>query len=162
MGADGSRGPKPFTQFRASTTFLRVPLADWPAVRRGLKTEFRAIAGPNKTPKLWQVDPPTAVVGYTVSGGGTHEAALMVLEAMWQEPLGAISEDSLAAEGMKSLAEFRRYWMKREGRRFEPARVVYVYRVRPWLEGDADILGARLLRRLYGDFLPDYIAERST
>jgi hypothetical protein len=35
MASTGTRGPKPWTQHRASTIFLRVPSADWTAVRHG-------------------------------------------------------------------------------------------------------------------------------
>jgi hypothetical protein len=155
MASDGSRGPKPFRQVRHSTVFLRVPAYDWPAVKRGLKTEFRSGWGKNKTPKLFQVEPPTPVVAYTVQRG-EYEARLMVLEAIWLEPLGAISPESLEREGFASLAEFRTYWLERERRRFTPTRQVFVYRVRPWVAGqDEAPMGEALLQRLYGEFLPE-------
>ena len=80
-------------------------------------------------------------------------AELMVLESMWREPLGAISPESLAAEGYGSLAEYRRYWMARERRRFAPTRMITVYDVRPW-RGDEDVerFARLLLERLYGAF----------
>ena len=43
--ATSTRGPKPWTQHRASTIFLRVPSAEWTAVRHGIKREFRAESG---------------------------------------------------------------------------------------------------------------------
>jgi hypothetical protein len=153
LAADGSKGPRPFAQRRQSTIFLRVPAVDWPAVQRGVKTEFRSQAGRNKTPQLWQVDPPTPVVAWSLVRG-THTAQLMVLEDIWREPLGVISPESLQREGFASLAEFRRYWISREHRHFTPTREVFAYRLRPWLPEDHDVMGSRLLERLYGDFLP--------
>lgn len=154
------RGPKPWRQVRQSTIFLRVPRDDWPAVKRGFKREFRAGVGPTKTqPSL--VKMPTPVVAYSVSkAGDDHDGQLMVLEAAWTEPLGAISPESLAAEGFKSLAEFRAYWIARERKRFQPMRPVHAYRVRPWANGaDARYFGDLLLGRLYGEFLPGYLPE---
>lgn len=151
MASDGTNGPKPYTQRRASTVFLRVPYADWPAVSRGKKREFRGSRG--NTSGLHFVNPPTPVVAYTVRQG-QYQAKLMVLEKRWSEQLGAISDESLAAEGFKSLAEFRRYWMMRERRRFMPTREVVAYRVSPFEPGDIDIFGRRIMRHLYGEFLP--------
>lgn len=156
----GSAGPKPYRQVRTSTIFLRVPVADWPLVKRGLKTEFRAGTGPNKT-QPWAIKMPTPVVAYAVRPrDGEHDAKLMVLEEAWLEPLGAISPESLEREGFKSLAEFRRYWFERERKRFQPTRNVLVYRVRPWDDRtDARHFADLILGRLYGDFLPGYVPE---
>lgn len=154
MAADGSRGPKPWHQRRLSTTFLRVPYGDWPAVKRGLKTEFRAGSGNNQVPQLWGVKPPTLVVAYSIDSQFRHEGRLMVLEDMRHEPLGAIDAGSLEAEGFASLAEFRAYWIAREHRRFTPTRMVFAYRVRPYTVGDLDIFGDAALTHLYGEFLP--------
>lgn len=152
MAADGSRGPRPFTQRRVSTTFLRVPIRDWPAVKRGYKTEFRAGVGNKAVPRLWSVQTPIPVVAYAIRNG-RHDAKLMVLEELWQEPLGAISRESLAREGFATLAEFRAYWMVREHRRFAPTRMVFAYRVRQWEPGDVDELAGRIFDHLYGAFL---------
>lgn len=157
MAADGSRGPKPYHQASASTVFLRVPAYDWPEVKRGIKREFRAQTGKNKTPQLWAVEPPTPVVAWS-HVRGEHQSALMVLERIWIEPLGAISAESLAAEGHASLADYRRYWMRREGKRFTPLREVFVYRVRPWGDGDEELMARRLFERLYGEFIPERAA----
>lgn len=152
MAADGSRGPRPYTQRRISTVFLRVPVRDWPAVKRGIKTEFRAGAGKNAIPQLWGIPTPVPVVAYAIRQG-RHDAKLMVLEEMWQEPLGAISPESLEREGFKTLAEFRAYWIERERKRFTPTRHVFAYRVRPFGLVDAEEFGARLFDHLYGEFL---------
>lgn len=147
------KGPKPYRQSRVSTTFLRVPKDDWAAVKRGHKSEFRSSIG-RDVQQVWGVEPPLPVVAYTFSRGRGHEAALMVLEATWREPLGAISAESLEREGYSSFAEFRRYYMERERRHFAPTREIQVFRVRQWSPDDFSEMAETILRRLYGDFLP--------
>lgn len=152
MGSDGRRGPKPYRQTRTSTLFLRVPVAEWSLVKRGVKREFRSAPGAQS--QLHAIQPPMPVVGYSVDRSGRHDARLMVLEQMWREPLGAISEESLAAEGCQSLAEFRRRWMLTHRKRFTPTRVVTVYVVRPWRDAlDERDMADRLLGHLYGDWI---------
>lgn len=153
MAADGSRGPKPWTQHKASTTFLRVPRHDWPAVKNGIKREFRAGTGINAIPQLWGVRTPTLVVAYSIDDLSRYDHRLMVLEEQWREPLGAIDALSLRAEGFESLADFRTYWMQRERRRFTPTREVSVYRIRPAVDDDVNGFGRQLLEHLYGAFL---------
>jgi hypothetical protein len=152
MGSHSSRGPLPYAQRQTSTVFVRVPPAEWAAVKIGVKREFRAGCG--KHSALWNVQTPTPAVAYTVSRISGHRSALMVLEDVWREPLGAISPESLAAEGFESIAEFRRHWIAREHRSFPPLRVTTVYRVRPWTAADNREMADALLRRLYADFLP--------
>jgi hypothetical protein len=162
MAADGSRGPRPWTQRHTATTFLRVPYRDWPAVKRGYKTEFRASAGKNAVPQLFSIATPTPVVAYSVHNG-RHSGQLMMLEALWQEPLGAISPESLEREGFANLNEFRKYWMEREHKRFTPTRQVFAYRVRQWAPWDASNAGERLFEHLYGEWIVQgYPAEVST
>lgn len=151
MAHDGTRGPKPYQQTAASTCFLRVPMQEWPAVSRGAKREFRAPAGPHS--QLHKLKPPAPVVAYAVGRDGEHKGMLMVLTEMWQEPLGAISEESLRNEGFNTLAEFRRAWMLRNRRRFQPARVTTVYRVRPWLPSDVREMADKVFEHLYGDWV---------
>lgn len=146
--------PKPWRQFEARTIFLRVPADDWAKVKNGNKTEFRAGGGHSVT-QLWNVVCPTPVVAWMARRNERYESALMVLEATWQEMVGAISEESLAAEGFPSMAHFRRYWMARTQQRFRPLQKVQVYRVRPMVADDEAILGRQLLRRLYSEHLPD-------
>lgn len=153
MAMPGSSGPKPFRQVRTSTIFLRVPTVDWQSVKRGRKTEFRSGVGRNIT-QLWQVQTPTPVVGYCQSRTRGYESALLLLEATWREPLGAITPESLQREGFESFAHFRRYFMQRERRHFTPTREVQAYRVRPWQPSDFTPMADALLTRLYGDFLP--------
>jgi hypothetical protein len=152
VAADGSRGPRPFVQRRVSTTFLRVPIGDWPAVKRGYKTEFRNSVGKNNVPRLFTILTPAPVIAYSIRNG-RYDAQLMWLEELWQEPLGAIGPQSLAREGFASLAEFRTYWMAREHKRFTPTRMVFAYRVRAFDGDDVDDAAARIFDHLYGEFL---------
>jgi hypothetical protein len=132
--------------------FVRVPRAEWAAVTIGVKREFRAGCG--KHSPLWNVATPTLAIAYTIDALGRHHSAIMVLEDVWREPLGAISPASLAAEGFDSLSEFRRHWMDREHKRFPPLRMTTVYRVRPWKPDDNQKMADVMLRQLYGEFLP--------
>jgi hypothetical protein len=152
MGADGSRGPRPFKQRRASTLFVRVPSSEWPEVKRGLKREFRALSG--HVSALWNVEPPTPIVAYRINGHGEYDARLMVLEDLWREPLGAISPESLAAEGCESLHEFKRAWLVRRKRYFNVLAQTTVYRLRPWGPKDEREMADRILQGLYGEFVP--------
>lgn len=153
MGADGSHGPQPFTQRQASTVFLRVPASEWVPITHGVKTEFRA--SPNAVTQALKLEPPTPVVAYRVGkgrGAASYDSKLMLLEETWQEPLAAISAESLAREGHPDMAHFRRYWMGRTRKRFAPTRMVRVFRVRPWAEGDWQASAEMLMTRLYGEF----------
>lgn len=152
MGAKGGPAPQPWVQHQSRTLFLRVPSQDWAAVKHGSKTEFRTVK-PTAIATFDSVEVPTPVVAYAVKPGGRHDSQLMVLTAAWREPLGAISPESLAAEGFPSLAVFRRYWMQRTHRRFQPLMIVNVFRLREFQEEDRAILGAQLLQRLYKEHL---------
>lgn len=151
MAADGSRGPRPYRQRQASTLFLRVPKAEWPEVTLGVKREFRA--GSGKVSALFNVEPPVPVVAYTVDTFGRYKNALMVLEAVWREPLGAITKESLEAEGFTTFEEFFDHWIAREHRPFPTLAMTTVYRVRPWGLEDYRGMADELLRHLYGEFL---------
>lgn len=152
---------KPWPQYEARTVFLRVPTADWLAVIHGAKTEFRAARG--HAPQAWNLNLPTPVVAYHIGRQG-HQGKLMVLEAAWQEALGAIRPESLAREGFypgednerreEAYAEFRRYWKNRERKRFTPLQKVWCFRVRAWEATDELEMGRNLLRRLYDGWLP--------
>lgn len=147
----GTHGPRPWTQHRAQTIFLRVPVTDWVEVTRGIKTEFRASSGVCSA--MWNLTTPTPVIAYRVHPTLGHDSQLMLLEEKWQEPLGLISEESIKREGFQAKDEFRKYWCRRERRKFTPTRKVMCYRVRPWKEEDAVPMGEKLLERLYGEFL---------
>lgn len=146
-----SSSPEPWPQFEARTTFLRVPWRDWPKVKLGVKTEFRA-SGRHIT-QLWNVRCPTPVVGWAMSGERSHDSRLLVLEATWTEPLAGISPESLEREGLPDFAHFRRYWMERTKRRFTPMTKVQVYRVRPLEDRDLKDMGIALLVKLYGEHI---------
>lgn len=149
MGAKGGPSPQPWTMYRASTRFLRVPSPDWAGVKHGSKREFRTV-GKAAITAAHAVEVPTPVVAYTVRpAGGGHESKLMVLTAIWQEPLGAISEESLGLEGFADIEHFRRYWMNRTHKRFTPLTMVQVYRLRSFEDGDVAQMGALILMRLY-------------
>lgn len=152
MASDGSKGPKPWTRRQAGTVFLRVPADDWLEVKLGHKTEFRGQPG-NVSGLKW-VEPPTPVVGWAYSKSRGYEATMLVLEERFQEELLAVSEESLRREGHPDLAHYRRYMVRREGRRFRPMKTVTAYRVRPWRPEDAREFADRLLERLFGEFLP--------
>jgi hypothetical protein len=149
MGAEG-RGPKPYKQTQLRTTFLRVPTADWPAIKRGVKTEFRSQGG-NVNP-MWRVQTPCPVVVYRKAPAG-YDALLMVLVETWREKLIEMSPESLANEGFATFEEFRHHWMRRERRKFMPLAEVSVYRLRPWTEEDRRMMADMILERLYGEFL---------
>lgn len=152
MGADGSRGPKPYEQKQASTLFVRVPVADWAAVKTGSKTEFRG--QPGNMSGLKFIEPPTPVVAYSYSRTHGYDQQLMVLEDRYQEPLMGITEEALAREGFPDIAHFRRYMMQREGKRFSPTLEVTAYVIRRFTEADVPTFSRRLLEHLYGAFLP--------
>jgi hypothetical protein len=157
MAATTRRGPKPFDQRQASTTFVRVPSDDWHAVTGGYKREIRSRQ--SSLTAIQGLSPPLPCVGWRLHPHHGYEATLLVLEGVWREPLGAISEESLAAEGYATFAQFRRAWTIREHRRFPLLAQTTVYRVRPWTPDDAPEMGELLLRRLYGEFLPDRSTE---
>lgn len=120
-------------------------------VSTGRKTEFRANPGVGA---VLYAECPTPVVAYTWHKNFGHEYKLMVLEACWQEPLGAISEESLRNEGFNDIGEFRRHWCAREKRRFPPLRMATVFRIRPWRYGlDEETFSTMLFKRLYGEYL---------
>lgn len=130
-----------------------MPLGDWSAVKLGYKTEFRLTGQGAMNLGARQASLPSPVVGYAYGRGtAMTETALLVLEASWLEPVGAISDESLEREGFPSMAHFRRYWVGRTKKRFRPLVRVQVYRVRPYTPDDREMLGAVLFDWLYGEF----------
>jgi hypothetical protein len=160
--ATRARVSRPIRRHSERTAFLRLPRQDWAAITQGVKTEFRSPGGPG-VPPLSLLKPPTPVVVYSPPsrfGGVELYRALMVLESCRKEPLGAISAESLEAEGFESLQEFRRYWKRRfdrtRRRPWDPTRPISVFCLRPWLPvTDADRFARQLLERLYLDPLED-------
>lgn len=130
--------------------FVRVPAADWLKVKHGAKTEFRG--QPGRSSAFHFVDLPTPAVAWTLKAK-KYESVLVVLEAVWQEQLGAISKESLHNEGFGTLTEFRRYWMTRERRRFLPLAETTAYRFHLMTTYEQDEHARRLLEHLYGQWL---------
>lgn len=130
---------------------MRVPTPVWPLVSTGRVTEFRAGAG--NASQLWRVPLPSFAVCYR-RGRDSFDYRLMVLEGVRLEALGTISDVGLGRagyEGEDAFARFRRDWIIAEKRRFEPLRKVHVYTVRPIRTGDVEIIGAALVKHLYGE-----------
>jgi hypothetical protein len=140
---------------KATTQYLHVPLRDWPAITSGRKTEFRT-TGHNVTLHHTLHAPGPVVCWSAREHVREQQFALMVLEAAWSEPLGAISPESLRREGFASVAEFRTYWRERHigrGTPYKPLSIVQVYQVRPWRVTDHEEMAGALLDRLYGPWL---------
>lgn len=153
---------RPLAQHQASTVYLRVPSQAWPLVSTGRVTEFRAAVG--NAPQLWHVPLPTLAVAYRRRlSVAEYDYRLLLLEAVRREALGAITPEGLTAAGYagdNAFPRFRRDWMLREKRRFEPLRTVFVYTVRPVHEGDLEAVGRSLVNHLYGDHLAQKAQER--
>lgn len=147
--------PRPLKGHQAKTLFLRVPTWSWALVSTGRISEFRAAAG--NAPQFWGVPLPTLAVAYRPRlKVGEYDYRLMFLEDVRREALGTITDDGLARagyEGEDAFARFRRDWMIREKKRFEPLRTVFVYRVRPVAEADLAVVGLSLVGHLYGEYL---------
>lgn len=142
----GSRFVKP----RISRLYLRIPKVDWPSVTQGRKTELRANG--RGTPHT-ELRTPTPIVAYAVGVAGPR-FKLMVVEDVWEEPVGAISDESLAREGFKTRREFRAYWRKRNHtHEWRPLTVTRVFRVRPFTSEDRAPLADALFDRLYGEYV---------
>lgn len=141
----------PFPEYGSRTRFLPIFSDDWLAVTRGSKGEYRLPFF------LTHLTCPVLVVAWRRRPHGEPDTALVVIEQAWREPVGAISPESLEREGFPKIEFFRRYWMRRTGKRFAPLDEVQVLRVHPFEPRDAPTLGLQLLRNLYGPYLPDGI-----
>jgi hypothetical protein len=146
------RGVPERTARTCTTVFLRVPSLDWPKVVTGEKRELRTMgryalmAGRIRAPEL--------VVGYLVRRYDERREQLLIVDDAWQEPLGAISPQSLAAEGFESFGEFRSYWKLRFPRSgWRPLSTVQVCTLRPFTPADHEPMAERLLQRIYGRWL---------
>lgn len=143
-------------QRRASTLFLRVPTQNWRQIIRGDITEFRA--APGNVPNMLRVVLPSAVVAYRIHVG-KQDARLMLLEGVRQEALGGITVEGLARAGFRdedpaiARQRFRRDWISRTRRRFQPLKRVFVFTVRPLERPDVAICAARLFEHLYGEHM---------
>lgn len=148
-------------QRKVSTRFLRIVLSDWPVITTGAKTEFRNFGRHAPHPRALVT--PGPIICWTSAPMQEQRTALMVLEAAWSEPLGAISEASLEREGYRTLPEFRRYWLDRHKgllAAYRPLSLVHVYRLRPWVRGeDEHRMGEALLDHLYGPWVSGELAD---
>lgn len=136
----------PLPRVALSRLYVRVPVAEWIEVKHGTKREFRTGVQNNLHVVNGQIELPTPVVAYSSPG---HDARVMVCTEAWKEPLGAISPESLANEGVETLAEFKQRWCARRERRFNPLKHVVVYRVRPWSQDDEARFAKDFLEKLY-------------
>ena len=144
-----------FRRRRAHTQLLRVPQVDWRPLTSGEKTELRLVGHYSVHHNRLHAPQPIVVWCFR-RFSKEPQSKLMVLDAAWSEPLGAISPESLAREGFESLAEFRRYWRNRHHgvlASYKPLSTVQVYRLRPLEEADEADMGRALLRHLYADWL---------
>lgn len=136
-----------------STRYVRFPIADWPLICRGVKTEFRMPVSARWGPRMIVV--PTPVVGYAMTRYASNaDYRMFVVTEIRVEPLGAISDASLRAEGFETIKDFKHYWRQRHtSKGFRMLQKVNVLTVRPWQETDNADMGRLLLESLYGDHL---------
>lgn len=138
----------------ATTLTLKVPRVDWAAVIAGAKTQFRACG--RGYPTFDKVELPRPVVLYSRQPFRAEpETRIAVLENVYKEPLAAITDEGLAAEGVADLAEFRRYWIERHtrGGGFKPLAIVNVYCIALWQDDDLERFGDVFMRYFYGPWL---------
>jgi hypothetical protein len=155
MGPTRTLDPRITHRTRLQTAFLKVARQDWAALVCGEKREYRVVRGRNQSPNAagrWRTPAPVVAFSYQAFRD-EPDFALLICEDTWTEPLGAISAQSLAAEGFDSIDEFRLYWRDREPKGFRPLTDVAVYRLRPWEDSDRAEQAEILLERVYGAFL---------
>jgi hypothetical protein len=129
--------------------YIRVPALDWPKLISGHKTELRLTG---RGVLVTTLQPPSGMIGYLRTPAGDR-FRLFVCEDAWAEPLGAISDESLAREGFATRKEFRHYWRGRtHSHVFKPLTTVQVVRLRPFGPGDRELLGNKLFDRLWGPY----------
>lgn len=130
---------------------LMVPRVDWPDVLAGAKTEFRhygRLRFIGETPR-------PAIIYSIAPATGEVESRLAILEWAWEEPMGALSPESLANEGFDDLGEFRRYIDQRYPKGgFRPLAFTRCYRIRIATAEDRDEMAEWALRSLFGDLVP--------
>jgi hypothetical protein len=133
-------------------------------VSTGRISEFRAAAG--NASQLWAVPLPTFAVVYRPRrGSGEWDYRVMTLEDVRREALGTVTNEGLARagyEGENAFARFRRDWVIREKKPFEPLRTVFVYQVRPIADDDLVRVGLSLVTHLYGRYIDETQKRAST
>lgn len=135
---------------------LRIPRLDWARVVVGEKTEIRHAGRGATLAATLKERVPLPIIGWSVAKfGGNAQHELLVAEAAWVEPLGAITAESIANEGFASFQEFQAYWKERHiSVGFRPLHKVQVVKVRPWRDGDRDFFAAKIIEHIYGQWLP--------
>lgn len=151
------RIPRELLRRDTRNTRLHVPRVDFNDIMVGAKREYR-----NYGARVFNgLTFPTPAIGYCQKTWWKPEnklegidTMLLVLEASWTEPLGAISAESLVGEGFpEDLTGFRRYFAGRyPNGGYRPLANVIVYRVRPMEDEDRDAFAAVLFERMYGRF----------
>lgn len=147
---------------RVSTRFIRIPARYWPDVIHGERREFRILDKQATRPD--NLIAPCLVVGWR-EVGGEYDSRLMVLERIWREHVGAITQESLEAEGhfgADAFQSFRHEWVDRTHRPFNLMQEVWAVRLRPLAEGDITEffrLAFLHLARLYDGHLPDNVSQ---
>lgn len=134
---------------------LMVPRMDWADVLAGVKTEFRHYGGttaPINRGSEWEL--PEPVVLYCPNDALRDvDTSVAVLDAAWQEPMGAISPESIRNEGFADIGEFRRYITERYPvGGFRPMARCRCYRVHPMGPMELDRFKDMLWHRMYGQF----------
>lgn len=133
---------------RLSTLIVRPHPGDWLPLKYGQHTEFRTHLGfPDR------VQCPMPVVLWRRVGSRV-ETMLWVVESAWSEPLGAISDESLARVACESVAEFRNRWVAARNVYFDATKTVNVFRGHLWQDDDRETVAVGLLETLYGPYLP--------
>jgi hypothetical protein len=140
-----------------TTLTVRVAHGEWERIISGRATEFRASA--SALAKQTVPLPSPMVIFHRRREGAPNEERLVLLVNKRVELLGAISEEGLVAAGFpgdrdQAFARFRRDWMLRERKRFDPLREVVAYTVEPFIEEYVPLAGEALIRHLYGPWLP--------
>lgn len=135
---------------QAKSFVLEVPDEDWTRVKVGQAREFRT-GGVKRS-----INTPTPVVLYRERGDDREDSKLMLLEAHRFEPLFALADDPAACRraGYDSYEFFRRAWRAHHDGHYAPMTMVNVWAVRPFMDSDIIVQGAKVLRELYGPWLP--------
>lgn len=151
---DKRRTPQPPMRFLATQRF-QVWRTDFPYIAQGFKTEYRTYGNPMT--RQMEMPWPLPALAYSLNHANQIQKTLLVVEAVWRERLGAISEESLTGEGYESVDAFKHYWMLRTGKRPNIMAYINVRRFRPFVAGDSHHLGSRLLQLLYGEAFDEAI-----
>lgn len=147
----------------ATTVSIRVPTDDWPQIANGRATEFR-LGMANYEPLSQLPTPMLAVLYRRDRVSGIRDRRLMTFVGVRREKLGAITNDGLRALGYagpqkEMFKNFRRDWMLRARRRFEPLLPIVVVSVRAFEEGDIAQAGSGLVRWLYAEALDEHVRQ---